>query len=550
MATEDDYDDDFDEPKAGKIRNKSRRELPSGAVTILKNWLLSPAHFNHPYPTPQDQTMLMQQTGIDKKQLKNWFTNARRRIWKPMLKKKIEEGKHVGLPGVGGLSVNALPGAATNMDNPHSVQAMRNHYQQAVEEHQKPQVRITHDPIENICNQNSLCSQIAKETYSETSNSGQNDQYYGSHPNGMTASSSIGTLPPISSATQLSKTDSHAVLMELFARDQDLVRQATESARLKAESKQNDQAQTSVSNQHPMKAPPQQQGTIPNVPTLNSWPHFSSINSLNNLGTIPGVKSISSLSGTDLASKGIVNRMGNLAQVKSVESMGRNDSYAFLEVFFDQRSSTNLSGMNRDTRGVTGRPSENEDNEIGLSLEDDSSPTQPTKSVIDSSPVSNLNSIPTTESIDTNAGNLKRSYDDALAARGLISVSRSSENLLGLELPAKMQKTLSEANFAKKQSVPGQDHGGAHVSVPPDTACAICSKSNVDTQLRPCGHMFHEHCLKPSWCLNKPSDGAPRCPIDNRVMESAVLAIPTEGTPAIHTNGLNHSNSMKEIANI
>ena len=26
----------------------------------------------------------MAQTGIDKKQLKNWFTNARRRIWKPM----------------------------------------------------------------------------------------------------------------------------------------------------------------------------------------------------------------------------------------------------------------------------------------------------------------------------------------------------------------------------------------------------------------------------------------------------------------------------------
>ena len=26
--------------------------------------------------------------------------------------------------------------------------------------------------------------------------------------------------------------------------------------------------------------------------------------------------------------------MGNLAQVKSMESMGKNDSYAFLEVFF------------------------------------------------------------------------------------------------------------------------------------------------------------------------------------------------------------------------
>lgn len=76
--------------KAGK--SKSRRELPAGAVQTLKAWLLSPEHFTHPYPTPQDQAMLMAKTGIDKKQLKNWFTNARRRIWKPMLKKQIELG--------------------------------------------------------------------------------------------------------------------------------------------------------------------------------------------------------------------------------------------------------------------------------------------------------------------------------------------------------------------------------------------------------------------------------------------------------------------------
>lgn len=74
---------------------KSRRELPPGAVAHLKAWLLSPEHFTHPYPTPQDQIMLMQKTGIDKKQLKNWFTNARRRIWKPMLKKQLEAGKLV-----------------------------------------------------------------------------------------------------------------------------------------------------------------------------------------------------------------------------------------------------------------------------------------------------------------------------------------------------------------------------------------------------------------------------------------------------------------------
>jgi hypothetical protein len=147
------YDDD-DADSGGKGRGKSRRELPPGAVATLKSWLLSPEHFSHPYPTPQDQSMLMQKTGIDKKQLKNWFTNARRRIWKPMLKKQIESGQltaagPAGAPGsVPGLMISALSGATANgsypvaavngsMDNPHSVQASRAHYQQAVTQQQQ-----------------------------------------------------------------------------------------------------------------------------------------------------------------------------------------------------------------------------------------------------------------------------------------------------------------------------------------------------------------------------------------------------------------------------
>lgn len=139
----------------GKSRSKSRRELPAGAVATLKAWLLSPEHFTHPYPTPQDQAMLMQKTGIDKKQLKNWFTNARRRIWKPMLKKQIEQGKLTTTTAAGGVAVAgvvpglvvpAIPGApsaaaAATMENPHSVQAMRTHYQQAVQQQPQAQVR-------------------------------------------------------------------------------------------------------------------------------------------------------------------------------------------------------------------------------------------------------------------------------------------------------------------------------------------------------------------------------------------------------------------------
>lgn len=124
MEDQFDDDDDFTGEGGGK-KGKSRRELPTGAVSVLKAWLLSPEHFTHPYPTPQDQAMLMQKTGIDKKQLKNWFTNARRRIWKPMLKKQIEEGK------LGAAGVTTVAGLISTESNPHSVQAMRVHYQQA-----------------------------------------------------------------------------------------------------------------------------------------------------------------------------------------------------------------------------------------------------------------------------------------------------------------------------------------------------------------------------------------------------------------------------------
>jgi Homeobox KN domain len=106
MMADNDYTSDEDD-LGGKHRNKSRRELPAGAVATLKAWLLSPEHFTHPYPTPQDQVMLMQKTGIDKKQLKNWFTNARRRIWKPMLKKQLEQGK-LAATGTGAVTMNGV----------------------------------------------------------------------------------------------------------------------------------------------------------------------------------------------------------------------------------------------------------------------------------------------------------------------------------------------------------------------------------------------------------------------------------------------------------
>lgn len=186
----------------------------------------------------------------------------------------------------------------------------------------------------------------------------------------MALSNSIGSLAPMNpnggtnnaSSASLSnhmiKTDSHAVLMELFARDQDLVRQAAGKsnggggiAAAAVQQQQQVQSQQQVASagggglqgsgqsgnlrfSMPASAGVAQGGTpsgsmgqkqlsvtFDRVPTLASWPHFSSVSSLNNLGGIQGVKSITNLSAADLSSQGNLNKMGNLAQVKSIENM-------------------------------------------------------------------------------------------------------------------------------------------------------------------------------------------------------------------------------------
>eukprot|EP00531_Pseudo-nitzschia_arenysensis_P004544 CAMPEP_0116156600 /NCGR_PEP_ID=MMETSP0329-20121206/22916_1 /TAXON_ID=697910 /ORGANISM="Pseudo-nitzschia arenysensis, Strain B593" /LENGTH=505 /DNA_ID=CAMNT_0003653689 /DNA_START=261 /DNA_END=1778 /DNA_ORIENTATION=+ len=446
-----DNNSDDDDGGGGKPRNKSRRELPTGAVATLKAWLLSPEHFTHPYPTPQDQVMLMQKTGIDKKQLKNWFTNARRRIWKPMLKKQLEQGKlaatgggGVAVPGVvPGLMVASMPGqpAAAPMQAP--VQEMQ--YQHGAPIYQTHAPAVSAPPQYHDSNGHPLTKTIAV-------------------PSNMVGAPSAQQI--------LSKTDSHAVLMELFARDQDLVRQATESTPKKTEAIPQQQIQPlstqlqpsyqlaqqsapAISNQHPMKSP--SHGRLTSVPTLNSWPHFSSVSSLNNLGTMPGVKSITSLSAADLAKQGPVNTLGNLAQVKSSENMGKNDSYAFLEVFFGDRSSNNLSSMGgagayKDQRGV--KREREEDNDVGLSLEDESPAGNVIKQEsgsVASSGFGTSNPYGMDKSSTDSSDTLKRAYDDAMAARGLMSVSRSSEKLTDLVLPAKMQRTLSQEFMRQDQ---------------------------------------------------------------------------------------------------
>jgi len=95
------------------------------------------------------------------------------------------------------------------------------------------------------------------------------------------------------------------------------------------------------------------------------------------------------------------------------------------------------------------------------------------------------------------------------------------------------QSTLSLGNAcvtATPLSDPSMSN--AKVEVPASTKCCLCNQIHVDTQLRPCGHMFHGRCLKPTL---QNAVGPPCCPIDNIPMHSAVLAVPTDEQPPSST---------------
>ena len=81
--------------------NKKKTALSAHAVEYLKNWMMSPEHVDHPYPTEEEKVHIMNETGIVLKQLTNWFVNNRKRYWKPKVEelRRRQEGDIVGGDG-------------------------------------------------------------------------------------------------------------------------------------------------------------------------------------------------------------------------------------------------------------------------------------------------------------------------------------------------------------------------------------------------------------------------------------------------------------------
>ena len=59
------------------MKKQRRNRLPSAALEILWNFLRE--HRDNPYPTSQEKEWLAQQTNLSVTQIRNWFTNTRKR---------------------------------------------------------------------------------------------------------------------------------------------------------------------------------------------------------------------------------------------------------------------------------------------------------------------------------------------------------------------------------------------------------------------------------------------------------------------------------------
>jgi hypothetical protein len=84
-----------------KSKSRKSSSLPPETVEYLKQWIMSPEHVAHPYPTEQEKAQIMEDTGIEMKQLTNWFVNNRKRYWKPRVEAKIRKPsslKNIPLP--------------------------------------------------------------------------------------------------------------------------------------------------------------------------------------------------------------------------------------------------------------------------------------------------------------------------------------------------------------------------------------------------------------------------------------------------------------------
>ncbi|KAJ4980611.1 hypothetical protein NE237_031448 [Protea cynaroides] len=63
------------------LKKKKKGKLPKEARQQLLDWWSK--HYRWPYPSESQKLALAESTGLDQKQINNWFINQRKRHWKP-----------------------------------------------------------------------------------------------------------------------------------------------------------------------------------------------------------------------------------------------------------------------------------------------------------------------------------------------------------------------------------------------------------------------------------------------------------------------------------
>ncbi|XP_039115075.1 homeobox protein knotted-1-like 3 isoform X3 [Dioscorea cayenensis subsp. rotundata] len=61
------------------LRKRRAGKLPGDTTSVLKQWWQQ--HSKWPYPTEDDKAKLVEETGLQLKQINNWFINQRKRNW-------------------------------------------------------------------------------------------------------------------------------------------------------------------------------------------------------------------------------------------------------------------------------------------------------------------------------------------------------------------------------------------------------------------------------------------------------------------------------------
>ena len=87
-----DYSDEEDE-KQGHRGAKRFVRLPSHAKALLQEFFRR--NINHPYPNDAEKKILADRAGLSVRQISNWLTNTRKRVWHQWLQKNGIEGSPV-----------------------------------------------------------------------------------------------------------------------------------------------------------------------------------------------------------------------------------------------------------------------------------------------------------------------------------------------------------------------------------------------------------------------------------------------------------------------